>query len=274
MRRWLLHSMAMFCIASSLYAQDTPHATLKVLTYNVLADDGRANERVPALFAILKDSDADIILMQEAAPWFVKLLYEQEWLKNYNVAKIEDENGGGTEYVILSKAKVLSAEYRRLPGRMRRGVAVAKLSLNGRTLSIATAHLESFLEAGPIRAKQLDDIFSLIKDADDAIFAGDFNFGDGEEPDTSHLDKKFTDVWSALMPKNPGYTWNIETSAMAKKGSFPNEPSRRLDRILLRSDAWKPEKIAIIGDKPIVDGQPDLFPSDHFGLSATLTFKK
>jgi hypothetical protein len=74
-------------------------------------------------------------------------------------------------------------------------------------------------------------------------------------------------------PKDPGYTWNIEVSDMARKGSFPGEPSRRLDRILVRSNVWVPEKIRIIGDKPVVPKNKELFPSDHFGLIATLVMK-
>ena len=57
---------------------------------------------------------------------------------------------------------------------------------------------------------------------------------------------------------------------MAKKGSFPGEKSRRLDRILLRSSVWKPREIRMIGDQPINPGKKDLFPSDHFGLLAGL----
>jgi hypothetical protein len=57
---------------------------------------------------------------------------------------------------------------------------------------------------------------------------------------------------------------------MAKKGSFPGEKSRRLDRIFLRSTVWKGKDIRIIGDQPITPGKKDLFPSDHFGLVATV----
>jgi hypothetical protein len=32
-------------------------------------------------------------------------------------------------------------------------------------------------------------MFNPLKDEHDAVLLGDFNFGDGEEPDTSHLDK-------------------------------------------------------------------------------------
>jgi len=52
---------------------------------------------------------------------------------------------------------------------------------------------------------------------------------------------------------------------MAKNGSFPNEPSRRLDRILIKSEKFTPETSAIIGNKPVLNSKM-IFPSDHFGV--------
>lgn len=136
-------------------------------------------------------------------------------------------------------------------------------------MDVATTHLESPLAEGPVRGRQLDAIFPRLKDADDAVFLGDFNFGDAE-PEEKRIDSAYVDLWKSLKANDPGYTWNIETSDMARKGSFPGEKSRRLDRILLRTPLWKAKGIRIIGDQPIPPGKKDLFPSDHFGLVATI----
>src|SRR5690606_23614534 len=123
-----------------------------------------------------------------------------------------------------------------------------------------------------IRAAQLDEIFAeLGRERDDpgvvaTVFCGDLNFGDGEQPDTAHLDPEFVDLWTTLRPGEPGFTWDIEHSAMARLGSFVGEPSRRLDRILLRSRGFAPAAIEIIGDRPVEPADRGLFPSDHFGL--------
>lgn len=248
--------------------------TLKLVTYNVLADEVAVKQRIPALFKLLKESDADIIVLQEVTPWFFKMLYEEPWLKSYHLTTEDNANAVRGEYVILSKQKIQTAVYQKLSGKQQRGTFVAKLKWNGRSLAVGTAHMESMLEDGPVRAKQLDEIFPLLANTEDAIFLGDLNFGDGEEPDTSHLDKKYVDAWRELKPNEPGYTWNIETSAMAKSGSFPGETSRRIDRVLVRSAVWKPEAIALIGDKPVAEGKKDVFPSDHFGVSVTLKLKQ
>ena len=115
-----------------------------------------------------------------------------------------------------------------------------------------------------VGTKQLDRIFSLVEDASDVFVLGDFNFGDGE-PEGARIPTSYVDLWKALRPTDPGLTWNMEKSPMAKVQSFQGEKSRRLDRILIRSKRWVPESVRIVGDEPYsADGR--LFPSDHFGV--------
>ncbi|MDD9936052.1 MAG: hypothetical protein OXT09_20740, partial [Myxococcales bacterium] len=64
------------------------------------------------------------------------------------------------------------------------------------------------------------------------------------------------------------FTWDIEKSPMAARGSFPGEPSRRLDRILVRLPGYQPSDVSVLGDEPV--GKNGVFPSDHFGLAARL----
>lgn len=156
-----------------------------------------------------------------------------------------------------------------LPGDQRRTLLVSVLRDGSRRLAVATTHMESYLDDGPVRAKQLDAIFPLLERYDDAIFLGDLNFGDGE-PEEKRLRSEYVDLWLKLRPGQPGFTWNMEKSPMALKGSFKGEASRRIDRILVRSEVWVPEKVSIVGDDPITsDGQ--VFPSDHYGLAGRVT---
>jgi endonuclease/exonuclease/phosphatase family metal-dependent hydrolase len=248
-----------------------PRRTLTFATYNVLAEETPTAGRVPPLLAILHESDADVIALQEASTWLIKDLLKQEWVrKGYQARTPADGpvNPGGQ--FILSRLPIREVGFKTLPGPQRRTILTAMLDVGGRRLAVATTHLESRLEDGPVRAKQLDAIFPLLRDADDAVLLGDLNFGDGEEPDTSHLDKAFVDLWRALRPGEPGFTWNIEASDMAKKGSFPDEKSRRIDRILVRSSVWQPKSVRIVGDQPVKPDDKVLFPSDHFGLVGTI----
>ena len=239
----------------------------------MLADPVHVARRIPALMRLLEQSGADIIALQEVVPWFLGRLGRQGWIRHYNVTRFNGRVGAPGGQMILSRFPILKATSHLLPGKQQRTVVIAHLKIGERTVAVATTHMESYLEDGPVRARQLDRIFTLVWGADHAVVLGDLNFGDGEQPETAHLDKRYQDLWLALQPGKPGYTWNNETSDMARRGSFPKEKSRRLDRILVRVGGYLPASVGIIGDRP-VDGSKVIFPSDHFGLVGQLERKK
>jgi endonuclease/exonuclease/phosphatase family metal-dependent hydrolase len=267
--------MLLLFLSHDVWTQGVPKVReLKLLTYNVLADPVYQKERIPKLLQLLARSDADIIALQEVDSWFADILFTQEWVRNYHVPRKRNKIVIAHEFLILSKYPIHSYIHKDLPGPQRRTLFIVTIKINERIVSIGTCHLESLLDDGPIRARQLDRFFKYLKKTPDSFFLGDFNFGDGEQPETDHLHPDFQDVWLALYPDNPGYTWNREISAMALHGSFPGEPSRRIDRILVKSDVWKPKDIVIIGNEPVSAQDPYIFPSDHFGLLATLVFQE
>jgi len=236
---------------------------LSFVTYNVLGDPVELKKRLPALLKILQDSNADVIALQEVVPWFSAAVSKEEWARAYQTTKVKPEDAGGQW--VLSKHPIEKALVHKLPGPQGRSVLIVTFKVGVRRLDVATTHLESPLQDGPTRAKQIDAILPRLKDADDALFLGDLNFGDGEAEEKK-IDSAYVDLWKSLRPKDAGLTWDVEASDMAKKGSFPGEKGRRLDRILLRSSVWKPKDVRIIGDQPLNAGKKDLFPSDHFGL--------
>lgn len=246
-----------------------PPRSLRLLTYNVLADATVARQRVPGLLAIIGQAKADIIGLQEVAPWFLRELRRQPWIERYHLSRCGGRVAPGGQ-LVLTRFPIRGAICEVLPGPQRRVVVLARVALPGRMVAVATVHLESYLEDGPVRAKQLDRTFELLKPYPDAVLLGDFNFGDREQPETDRLDPGYTDPWRALHPDRPGFTWNIEKSEMARKGSFVNEPSRRLDRILVRIRGYSPRNIRIIGAAPAPGARPGVFPSDHFGLVAEI----
>ncbi len=245
---------------------------LKVLTYNVLADRGGAQRRLPALLKVLEDADADVLALQEVTDWFREVLAGQPGVeKKYGKVAAGAVSPNGQ--LILARFPAEKSFSRPLPGRQGRDAAVAVFLVNGRRLAVATTHLESPLEAGETRARQLAAVFSLLEDADDAILLGDLNFAEGGQPETARLDPRFADLWPSLKPGDPGFTWDVEKSEMARQGSFPGEKSGRIDRILVRSGRWAPKSVRIVGDAPIVPGDRSLFPSDHFGVEGVLEWR-
>lgn len=276
------------------HAPESGAPQLRLLTYNVLASPVFLELRMKALFALLRESNADVIALQEVASWMVEPLAQQDWVKrNYHLT-----TRGGAPFapggqLILARYPILSTSAQVLVGDQRRTVLLADVRIAGRLLRVATSHLESFLDDGPVRAQQLDAIFGLLEGADDAVLMGDLNFADGAEPETSRLDRRYLDVWRTLRPGDPGFTWNNEQNPIARIGAFAGEPSRRLDRILLRSSYWRPTSIAIVGnhsagsrqlryrERAMIEprerqrpdaGEPtiEIFPSDHYGLIAVL----
>ncbi|PCJ52020.1 MAG: hypothetical protein COA79_24895 [Planctomycetota bacterium] len=259
-------------LISSLYLISEEEKEVKLLTYNVLADHKIKDQRLPSLFEILKKSNANIIALQEVAPWFVEELKKEKWFKNYYVPKKKNKIVYPRGLLILSKEPIEEIEMNFLPSKQRRAYLIVKTKIKLKTFYVATCHLDSFLKDGVMRAKQLDLLFNKLSEHDNAILLGDFNFGDNEMPETNHLNKDFIDVWKVTNKNEVGFTWNIEKSFMAQKGSFPKEKSRRIDRILIKSEVVNPIKTLIVGDKPIQKGSK-IFPSDHFGLLSTIMIK-
>jgi hypothetical protein len=65
----------------------------------------------------------------------------------------------------------------------------------------------------------------------------------------------------------------MEVSPLARANSFPHEKSGRLDRIMIRSGAWKPVDAKVVGNKPVDNWNVDVFPRDHFGLIGVIERK-
>lgn len=248
-------------------------SALTFVSYNVLATPLHPSERVPPLLRLLETSQADVIALQEVAGWFLTELRAQPWTRRYAFTRFGGKVGAPGGQLIMARLPIRRSHRLLQPGRQGRVLLIAEVEVNGRILAVATMHMESLLDDGPTRALQLDQIFARLRPYSAAVVLGDFNFGDGEQPDTAHLDRSYVDLWTATQgppSKAPGFTWNIEVSPLAKKQSFVGEKSRRLDRILFRGKGLSAGNIRIIGDKPVSPATPQIFPSDHFGLQGVL----
>jgi endonuclease/exonuclease/phosphatase family metal-dependent hydrolase len=248
-----------------------PRREIRLLTYNVFGEIAPSKQRMRALFTEMRKADADIIALQEAEPWIIKRLLLEPWVEKLHHPSISWTNTQRGGLYMLSRFPIVDSSYSELPSIMGRGIMTITVVMEGRRLKAGTIHLESFLTAHEMRAAQLDACFALMQTgSDDAVLLGDFNFGDYDRLENSRIPQLWVDVWKALKPGLPGYTWNIEKSLFARVNSFKWEPSRRLDRILVRSDVWKPQEVYLLGDEPYVPGDRDRFPSDHFGVAAVL----
>ncbi len=246
--------------------------TISVVSFNVAGRQIYVRERVPKLLEVLKGSEADIIALQEVKPWFMRILLSESWLDDYFSSFPMQVDLPPGKLLLLSKFPILKSEYLEIESNRIRSYLRVDVEAYSRELSLGVIHLDPELEAGEMRVRQLATAFSPLKPKTHALLIGDYNFGDGEEPETSNLPRTYTDIWRTLHPLKPGFTWNNEKNPLAKAKALPGEPSRRLDRLLLKSPFWVPQSMKIIGNEP-ANGEGTIFPSDHFGLYAQITLK-
>lgn len=245
---------------------------LSVLTYNVKMWSARQGaHRAGHIEKLLREQRPDVVALQECGNWFYNRVTRRGWFReNYYVAR----PGGRARHVgglaLFSRYPIESVEYRMLPRSQDRPryVLVARIRVLNRLVTVANVHLESPLEAGELRQRQMEALLPLIKNDPHSVLLGDFNFGDGEPEEKAVA--PFTDLWGELRPGEAGYTWDREKSWMARRFSYRGEESRRLDRILVRSAEWRPETVRLFGQQPLRRGRAEIFASDHFGLLGTL----
>lgn len=246
---------------------------LRILCWNVHGRVRHVKERVPAILAEIRRADADIVCLQEVAPWMAKHLHADSTLRRrYKFIAARRQNYLRGALLILSRwpaQKVAFLPFAR--GIYGRGSLAAKIRipLLGDVV-VATTHLVSFLETKKLRAAQLKKTLDWLASDPDVILAGDFNFGDGEQPATRTLDPRYRDIWLLLQRGKPGYTWDRSKSWLARVNSFDGEGNRRLDRILVRSARLEPQSIELRATQPITTRRPILHASDHFGLLGVL----
>lgn len=262
-------SILVWCWCWSLMAADTPRE-LVIVSWNVLAEANEREQRLPVLLAQLRAAHPDVIAIQEATTWFVSALSAEPWAKDLKRVSGSADQPFPGGMALFTALPVLSNQVIELPTTMGRCGIVVEVALPQGPLSFGVVHLDSYLEDGPIRSRQLRAMGMVLQGRAHAVLLGDFNFGDGA-PEATDQPAGMVDVWPLLHGDQPGFTWDIERSVMAKRGSFPHEPSRRLDRIVTRSPLWRPTAITLLGTDPVPDTKGEIFPSDHFGVRVVLS---
>jgi poly(A) polymerase len=287
-----------FEASSSAWRESPAHADsprpspkrLTVITFNVLFDlydaDLLATERrTPATLALLRDTDADVIALQEVTAPFLRALLAEPWVRERYWLSEGPGASTVTPYgqVLLSRVPLTSL-WQRAFSRDKRIIA-ARLAVSGGPLWVATQHLTSNRTptGGAARARQVQALIEWTRSlgaqgaegAPDVVLAGDFNFGDGEPEARLFTEAGFVDAWPTLRPTERGETYDPARNAMAALTTTSGR-RQRLDRVLVSSPSGRlvPEAVGLVGEAPL-DGPPApsgdaLYPSDHFGLRCVL----
>jgi tyrosyl-DNA phosphodiesterase 2 len=250
---------------SSAVAEADEARELRVVTWNVWFGAHMFEERALALLAELERRRPDVIALQEVTPPLLRMIVRAPWVRaGY---QLSDDHGWTLRrygVLLLSRRPIRRLSLLELPSEMDRVLLVAELACG---LTVATVHLESTAPCAAERAAQLAIIQPALAADRDVVLVGDMNFAPGAPRETAALDPALVDVWPALQPDDPGFTVDTDANTMryAAKGS-PDQ--KRIDRVFLRSERWRPRSIVLVGTASI--DAAGTFPSDHFGLEVRL----
>lgn len=266
-------------ISAAIGQSAPPKDSLTLVTYNLLFDlyepEKLATEvRVPALIALLVEADADLVALVEVTPSLLTTLLEHPWIRNHYFVSERPDGPSIAPYgqVLLARAP-MHIHFYQLAGHKR--IVAGFVTLAGIELCCLAIHLTSNRAEGArqIRADEFAQLRTWVDSLDpvDAtIVLGDFNVYQNEL-DGAIADAGFVDLWPAVYPDEPGYTFHPQHNALAAFSSRTQTP-RRLDRCLIRAreNLLTPVDVALLGTAPLpqtVDGAiTPLFASDHYGL--------
>jgi poly(A) polymerase len=250
---------------------------IKVLTFNVLRTDFDGEriphtERIQEILAHLRESEADIIALQEVQAEFYNALLKDPFFRDgwFFSDGPEAETLGDLGILIISRLRpvqVLEFRFPDLRPAIVLRIEMHKEGVPGPALHIASVHLPSPRReaAHLLRQECLDQLAAALPPGDATILTGDFNFSDGE---FGTIPPGFRDLWRQFHPKAKGATFDPHHNPLAAQNSLRGL-SLRLDRILLRDpDAlFFPQGIELTATKPYTRGK---FLSDHFGLASEI----
>lgn len=286
---------------------EPPGPILRVMTWNVSLREFLREDRASQVKEHILKSLPHVVAFQEMTPEYYRILQsDPRFSEIYRLIPSHPQAMKG-RLAVATRLPVVSNRAYPLPGRMgryaqhtifripleaanaagpygrdRNGQAESRSSHEAtekrnhneegmKRLSIINLHLESYLEDGPIRARQLKAIRNLVQPP--SIVLGDLNFGDGPEAalERGALPPGYRDVWKEKHGSVPGLTWDQERNPLSNLFKFEGEQSRRLDYILLYEDRWKIRDVRLIGTSPVLEyrGRP-VPPSDHYSVMAEL----
>jgi tyrosyl-DNA phosphodiesterase 2 len=249
---------------------------LTLVTYNLWFGEHRWEERLTALLGLVRDCRPDVIGFQEVTPWCLEHVLAEDWVRR--AYQVSDADGSTLEphgVLLLSRLPIRDLALCHLPSEKDRKLVLGELETVDGCICAGTVHLESSPPSVLLRLEQLDRVLPWLSEADDGVLMGDFNFDPRDTAEQSLIEPRYRDLWPELHGDEPGYTVDTRLNRMRLQNKGLHKRAR-FDRILLRSRGcrWAPASMRIIGTGPLSPEQPDLYPSDHFGLAGVIVRRR
>ena len=266
-RRILLAGLAAAPLAACATAPAADAGSeLKLVTFNIWHNQGDWAARLPLLVAAIRAEDPDVIGLQEVLEDAAVGLPNQaqtlaDALGGYSVHFVStDPEGAPRRYgnAILSRLPVNDFDSRKLqPLDDYRTALRIRVAVGGRSVDVVNTHLAWQEDAAAVRARQIADLVSMLpQDGTPVIVMGDFNAVQEDAGLAALTGPRF---FSAL-PRG-----TAQTTLNPAKG----HPPRVIDHIFAQADRFAPVRASVIGSEP-VNGE---YPSDHFGVAATVSVR-
>ncbi len=247
--------------------------SLSLLSWNVWFGLDKPHRRWTELISILGSLQPDVVALQEVTDPFLRMLRKAPWVRRrYEISDPSGESLGSYGNLIVSRLPLERVRVLALDSEMDRKLVVAQARAADATWAFASVHLESLRESADRRAKQLTQVLEALAPYPEAALMGDFNFCSSWIEENGRIPSDYLDVWPAVR-SDDGFTVDTELNEM--RGREAQTAKRvRFDRILIRSTRCSPMRTTLVGTKSIRGEKPKLYPSDHFGLHATLRLAK
>ena len=242
---------------------------LRVATLNILNLADRWEERLPLLLADTAALRPDLLGLQEV----VYPMQQDRLLAAGTPDEYAIHRGwaGRPEYgnSLLVRAPLAADGVERLDlGHQRAAHRVAMTLPDGGSLLVAVTHLHHRVPDATLRDEQAALLVAWLDAAPSTtaqVVMGDFNADPAEPAYGRMVGAGFRSAYAEVTGTEPGVTWpsGLQAPAMDTDG----DPSC-LDYIWLRGSA-RAAHARLWADRPAAD-DPTLFPSDHFGVVATV----
>ena len=266
-RRTLLSAAAALPLAACTTGRLKPASRIvRVATFNIWHDMGDWPARLPLLVDALRAVGADVIALQEVLEDAAKGLPNQadtlaRALGGYSVHFFStDPRGAPRRYgnAILSRHPVLAEATQKLePLSDYRTAVRVRVRAAGRPIDVVNTHLAWQEDAGPVRARQIADLLSwLPAPGVPLVVMGDFNAPLSD----SGLAALAAPRFESALPRD---------AAASTLNRAKGHPNRVIDHIFVERKWFAVTDARIIGNQP-TNGE---YPSDHFGVAATLSLR-
>lgn len=258
---------------------------MKLITFNLRHDANRWQERFPLVISELTQEQPDIIALQEVAlrinqahqittalhehglDYQVKVApkWTRPWLPAFTERILRRREG----IAVFVRQPHQIKTYRRIP--LPEGHRIAQhvqIEVNGKSINLMNTHLHHQpIDDDVIRLRQMREILKYIQQSgiNNWVLVGDFNaLPTSQVLKITH--ENFQSVFTLAGLPIPDHTFPSPLVAH----ELPDFPNVCIDYILCQSSAFTVTNPRVIFNTPHPDDST-LYPSDHFGLSTTIT---